>query len=385
MSGTSADGMDVALVAVASAREEDFSARLLAYQEIPFSSPLQSHIHALARPGGHQAGGGLDALDQMLALDLALGYEFARAARDVLRSEGVSPTTIRAIGHHGQTIRHRPSETFGGPGASLQIGSGAVLVEELGIPVVCDFRSRDMALGGQGAPLVPLLDQLLLTQEVPVVTLNLGGIANLTWLPPRGSPERVLAYDTGPANAWLDAACRWGKIPGGMDAGGARARRGELDGAWLAELLSHDYFRRPAPKSTGLEEFGAQVLLPQLEGRDLDSILRTLVEVTARSVGDALEQVRSLRGRFPRLYVSGGGRRNDFLLERLQDLTPGVEWRDPVERGVPADAKEAFAFAVLAARYMEDLPGNLPEVTGARRKTRLGSLLTPLGSVLSEG
>lgn len=387
LSGTSADAVDVALVAIPSCRRRDFRARLLAYQETPLPADIRERIHALALPAGSSLDpGGGDQLDQLLALDRDLGRIFLGAAHRLLEEAEVSPSSLSGVGLHGQTVRHRPPRGSGELGRSLQIGGADLLVEELRVPVVWDFRSRDMALGGQGAPLVPLVDRLLLEREdEAVAALNLGGIANLTWLPPSQSEEPMLAFDTGPANTWIDAAARAGGLAQGFDPGGERARRGELDEDLLRELLAHPFFQRLPPKSTGLEEFDGERARSFLPGRRLEDVLHTLTQLTVRTVGDAIRRLETSRGTLGALYVSGGGRRNDFLMELMAAELPGLPLLDTREVGVPGDSKEAFAFAVLAARSLEGLPGNVPEVTGATRSTVLGSLLFPSGSVPSGG
>lgn len=376
LSGTSADAVDAALVEVTSPRDQDFQARLVAFRECPLEPALRRRVLGLCRPGPRPE---LDVLDELLDLDVRLGEVFLAAARAVLAEAGVEARALKAVGHHGQTVRHRPPTSAGARGGTLQIGSAAILGEGLGVTVVHDLRSRDMALGGQGAPLVPLLDRLLLAApEVPVVALNLGGIANLTRVPPRGSSQPLVAYDSGPANTWIDAAARLADLPGGRDEGGARARAGTVDEPLLAELLGHPYFARPAPKSTGPEEFSADAVEAMGRGRRLEDLLATLVELTARSVAGAVRAlVPDPRGLT--VVAAGGGTANPFLMERLAAALPGVTWTDTGAHGVPPAAKEAFAFAVLAARAVHGLPGNVPSVTGARAETVLGSLLAPPG------
>jgi anhydro-N-acetylmuramic acid kinase len=374
ISGTSADAVDACLVEVESPRAEDFAARVLHFREHPVPPALRARIHRAAAPGAP-----LD-LDEFLELDRVLGHLFADAAVAVLEAADTSAERLRAIGHHGQTVRHRPPRDDAPEGSTLQIGCAAVLVERLGAPVVHDLRRRDMALGGQGAPLVARADRLLFGGlEGPTLALNLGGIANLTWVPPRGDPREPLAFDTGTASCWLDAACRRAGIPAGYDERGSLAAVGRVDDELLASLLADPFYRRPPPRSTGLEEFTAAAVPGILAGRRVEDALATLAELTARTVADGVRSAQEARGPAARLVAAGGGTRNDHLMARLHHHLPELPFVSLEEAtGVTADAKEAFAFALLAALHLHGLPGNEPAVTGASRPTLLGSLARPL-------
>ncbi|MGH9355465.1 MAG: anhydro-N-acetylmuramic acid kinase, partial [Terriglobia bacterium] len=319
-------------------------------------------------------------------LNFVLGSRFAAAALAVCRLGGIPPSRALAIGSHGQTIFHRgPAPRLGAArsawhGAStLQIGEPAIIAEQTGAPVVADFRSADIAAGGHGAPLVPMVDYLLLQDaKRGIVTLNLGGIANVTVLPRGGRLEDVFGFDTGPGNIVVDALVR--RFTRGRkryDAGGRWASRGRVMERLLAEMLASPFFKQFPPKSAGREQFGAGFVaqfFPKSKRVSQADALRTATELTARSVGEALR--RFVIGRVPvqRLVLSGGGAHNRLLRARLTDLLPGIELRLSDDFGLPVDAKEAVAFAVLADRTLRGLPGNIPAVTGARRAVALGKI-----------
>lgn len=374
MSGTSADGIDSCLVQLAG-HGFDMRFRILAHRSDPHPRSIKEEIGALARPGVRD----FDVLDRLLHLDLKLGHAFAGAALQVAEDAGVSLDTVAAVGLHGQTLRHRPPQGGGewSEGASLQVGSAAVIAETLGVRVVHDFRARDMACGGQGAPLVPLVDLGVLGgRDRPSVALNLGGIANLTYVPTRGREQMLLAYDTGPANSLLDATCRLsGKVREGYDRGGRRAARGKVDAALLEELLAHPYLAKDPPKSTGPEEFGEEMVEGFLERLALDDLLATLAAFTARTVADQVRFLAEIRRKPSRVVVSGGGARNAEVMRRLEEELGEVPVVPSDELGIPAEAKEAFAFAILAHQTLHGRAGNLPAATGARAPRVLGSII----------
>lgn len=353
ISGTSVDGLDIALIDLSDA------VRLAASTTMPFPDALRSDLLATGQPGN-------DDLDHIGALDAALGRFIGEAIGDFLRSQGLASEEIVAIGSHGQTIRHRPD----GPNAfTWQIGDPNRIAELTGITTVADFRRRDMAAGGQGAPLVPAFHQALFSDaSEPRVVANIGGIGNITHLPGDGSP--LTGFDTGPGNALLDAWCER-HTGSAFDRDGAWGRSGTLDDSLLEAMLAEPYLARRPPKSTGREVFN----LPWLErfspaGRAPVDVQRTLVEYTARTLLDAIA-----RWAIParRLIVCGGGRLNGFLLERLATLAdmPVV----PSEAlGFDGDAMEAAAFAWLAAQRLDGSLGNAPGVTGASGARVLGAV-----------
>lgn len=371
MSGTSADGVDAALVEWEDPREPR-PFRLRAYREEPLPASLQQRIHDLA--AGHTPPG--ETLRELAALDVLLAERFAAAAAGVAADAGLALEQVDAIASHGQTVAHHPELH-----ATLQIGDPSWIAERTGCTTIADFRPRDLAAGGEGAPLAPFFHFVALGSPAESrLVLNLGGMANVTWLPRGGQPEAVIAFDVGPANALIDGVVR--AASGGrerIDADGARARRGRVDAAWLARLLDDDFLRAPPPKSTGRERYGAaqaDALWSEARARGaaLDDLLATLCAFTAETVAHAcrahLEGVEAV----DRLLVGGGGVRNGALMQALR----GAMGRVPVEpfdlHGVPADAAEAMAFALMGRHTLLGLPNHLPQCTGARRAAVLGEI-----------
>jgi anhydro-N-acetylmuramic acid kinase len=362
MSGTSMDAIDAVLAEVSA---DNFSVR--AARSIDLPAAVADRLRRLAIPGGTHPGD-TDVLDELGYLDREIAELFAGAASALLAAAGVETAAVRAIGSHGQTLRHRPRAAAP---FTLQVGDPNVIAAATGIPVVADFRRRDVALGGQGAPLVPAFHAAVFAHPAEYrAVLNLGGIANLTLLPP-GEP--VTGFDTGPGNTLLDA---WSRRHLGQayDAGGAWAAGGRVDPQLLQRLLTHPYLALPAPKSTGPEDFSPAWLDAALAGADpLEpaDVQATLCEFTARTVVDALG------GQPPaRVIVCGGGAHNRTLLGRLAALLPGACVETSAAQDIDPDYVEAAAFAWLAARTLAGLPGNLPTVTGARCAAVLGAIWT---------
>ncbi len=366
ISGTSADAIDAALVRVSSPRELE----LVAYRELAIEDALRQRVHELGTSPA--------SLRELVALDVELGERFADAALAVAAEAGVGRAQIEGIGSHGQTVAHHPESTVRG---SLQIGAPAVIHERTGVPVVADFRSADIAAGGQGAPLTPFLHHSVFADDAePRAVLNIGGFTNVSYLPDR-DPARVVAFDPGPGNALLDRALR--HETGGaerFDRGGERALRGRPCVGLLAELLADPYFAKPPPKSTGHEYFDDAFLARVRDGvaaagGDFDDLLATLVRLTVDSVAQAAERF------FPvpvgRWLVYGGGTRNGALLGALRErLEPAaVETTDP--HGVPAEALEAMTFALLGWCAARGHASNLPSATGAAHAAVLGTATPP--------
>ena len=355
ISGTSADGIDAALVAFAPRLE------VLAACTVPWPEPLRRRLLDLAQ----QADATLSP-DAFGRLDAEVGECFALAALHLLERAGVDAAAVTAIGSHGQTLRHRPQGEFP---FSLQIGDPSRIAERTGITTVADFRRRDVAAGGQGAPLMPAFHAHVFGAGAEdSAVLNLGGIANLTLLP-RGGPVR--GFDTGPANALLDAWCE-AQTGAAFDHGGAFAAGGLVDAGLLERLLSEPWFRLPAPKSTGREVLQLGWLQARLGGHEAAAdVQATLVELTAASVADAL--LRELPG-CRRLLACGGGVHNPLLMARLAARLPAVTVASTAAAGLDPDHVEACGFAWLAARTLAGRPGNLPSVTGARGARILGAI-----------
>lgn len=371
MSGTSLDGVDAALVELDGDAAAALSWRLLAFRPAPYSREQRDAIHAGIVDG--------DAAS-LCELNANLGEWFADAALALLRDAGREPDEVDVIGSHGQTVWHSPPEA-GRRGATLQLGCAATIAERTGIPVVSDFRSRDVAAGGHGAPLVPWVDRTLFAHpDRTRVLLNLGGIGNLTRVPPRGSDEPLLAFDTGPGNALIDAAMEL--ATGGAesyDRDGGHARAGSVLPELLAELMDDDYLRRDPPKSTGRERYGrprAREIAERVGAggsTSWDDVVATLTAFTAASVADAVERWVLPRGA-DELVVTGGGARNPRLMELLAERLAPLPIDPDAALADVADAKEAIAFAALAWAHLNGVPAGVPEVTGAAGPRVLGSL-----------
>ncbi|MEO6263762.1 MAG: anhydro-N-acetylmuramic acid kinase [Luteimonas sp.] len=365
ISGTSADGIDVALTRFADAGAHA-RCELLLGRSYRWEGALRARLVELGQ------GGDGTSLDELGGLDVQVAQAFAEAALALLDEAGVAPAAVHALGSHGQTVRHRPEARFP---FTWQLGDGNVIAERTGINTVADFRRRDVAAGGHGAPLLPALHAALLrSPDETRAVLNLGGIANLTLLPPALGQDAggVRGFDTGPANALLDAWCeRHSGQP--FDAGGAFAASGTVDDALLAALLAEPWFALPPPKSTGREQFHLDWLQPRLGDvqRRPQDVQATLLELSAASIGDAL---RATQPDTRRLLACGGGVHNPLLLQRIAARLPGVVVESSAAHGVDPDFIEAMGFAWLARETFAGRPGNLPSVTGARGSRVLGAI-----------
>lgn len=356
ISGTSMDGIDAVL-----AEFGDRTAAIRDAVSLRYPPPLQARLRkAIENP--HAIG-----LDEFGALHAAVGDAFAEAADSLLEKAGIGPDTVLAIGSHGQTLRHRPDAELP---FTLQIGDPARIAVGTGITTVADFRSNDMALGGQGAPLVPPFHAWLWERpdEVTVV-LNLGGIANITILP--GNDGEVTGFDTGPGNTLLDAWSRE-KQSRPYDAGGEWAAGGSVHESLLDRLMSDPYIAAPAPKSTGFEYFNMPWIVRHLP-RDIPDrdVQSTLAEFSAWSIADAIRRHAPTTGT---VICCGGGTHNPDLLRRLGARLPEARIASSASIGLDPDWVEATAFAWLASRRLANQPGNLPAVTGASRPSRLGAI-----------
>lgn len=404
MSGTSADGVDAAVVCL-EGRPPALRWQVLAHRALPHPPALRAEIFAAFRP---ETG----TVERLCRLNVALGEAFGAAALQAIAAAGLTRAQVDLIGSHGQTVWHEPPAA-GGAGCTLQLGEAAVIAELTGLPVVSNFRPRDMAAGGQGAPLVAYVDTLLLTHPTLIrAAQNMGGIANVTYLPPLSAQPSVLslqpavgreqppesaspylpsaaspllpcAFDTGPGNMLIDYAA--GRATNGAwryDREGALAASGRVDEDLLAEWLADPYFRQPPPKTTGRERFGVQrgaQLWEQATARGLApaDIVATLTALTARSIAQAY---RDFLPRFPdEVIVSGGGARNPVLMALLRELLAPAQVRLSDELGLNVEAKEAVAFAVLAYETWHHRPSNLPAATGATRPVILGQLTLASG------
>lgn len=377
MSGTSLDGLDVALVRV----EEGSGARpgwtLEAFISRPYPPERRARLLEAITAGTPPA---------LARLHADLGEWFAEGVIDLLDGAAVDPRDVTAIGSHGQTIWHEPP-AGGTRGVTLQLGDPATLAARTGIDVVADFRAADVAAGGEGAPLVPWPDHLLFS--VPGrgrIVLNIGGIANLTWLPPGGDPAEVIAFDTGPGNVLIDHATVLAS--GGQDsfdAGGRRAAAGRVLPDVLRDLLADPFFDRPPPRSTGRERFGparveqlaARLGLEQPGDAGWNDLLATLAELTAVTLAEAIHRWVPVAG-LHEVLIAGGGSHNRHLVARLGAALQARGIAAPLRTGAEAlgvdpDAREAVAFAILAWAHLEGRSANLPQVTGAAGPRVLGS------------
>ncbi len=351
MSGTSLDGVDAALV--------DLSHRptLIGAEFVPYSKALRSRLIALHEPARNE-------LEDAARLGIELSRHYAVAVVRVLARSRVSAAKIRAIGCHGQTVRHRPEA-----GYSVQLGNPPWLAERTGITVVADFRSRDIAAGGQGAPLVPAFHAACFrSRSRHRAVANLGGIANLTVLPPQGT---VTGFDTGPGNILLDAWMRE-RFARDLDRGGALASRGEFIPILLRQMLADAYFRRHPPKSTGRDHFNLAWLRTfGVLRHKPENVQATLAELTARSLASAIARFSP---RTEEIYLCGGGVRNVDLVGRISRRLPGIGIASTESLGIHPDWVEAMAFAWLARCALRHEPGNLATVTGAKGPRVLGAI-----------
>jgi anhydro-N-acetylmuramic acid kinase len=352
MSGTSLDGVDAVLA--------DFSAipfQLHATRHDTYDSDLKQRLLALHQPGA-------DELHRASELDNALAMRYADAALELLAEHDIDPARVAAIGCHGQTVRHRPELGF-----TVQLNNPALLAEITGIPVVADFRSRDIAAGGQGAPLVPAYHAAMFRHpSIHRAIVNIGGIANVTDLPARGGAK---GFDCGPGNMLLDAWCaKYLGTP--YDAAGAWAASGRLLPGLLDALLGDPWFALPPPKSTGRELFNLDWLGRHLAGDEgTADVQATLLALSSLTIAEA---VREHCGKAVEVYLCGGGARNRELAESIIGALPGKLVATTDILGVAAEWVEAFAFAWLARQTLQGKPGNLPEVTGARGPRILGAV-----------
>jgi anhydro-N-acetylmuramic acid kinase len=382
MSGTSADGVDAALCEISGEGRGGLNVKLLAKHATDYPDFLRERILRACEPEGGKSG-------EVCELNFLIGEAFAFTANNLIDESGVNKAEIDLIGSHGQTVSHIPPRTDSASfqlGSTLQLGEPAVIAERTGIPVVSNFRTRDMAAGGQGAPLVPFIDYLVFSSDDKTrVALNIGGISNVTYLPAKGKPEDTLAYDTGPGNMIVDAMIQYlTQGDQSFDRDGAMAASGTVNQMLLKEMLKHEYLHRPPPKSTGREEFGVEFAVEMYEWgtkhghvimpRD---IIATATAFTALTIADSLKKFLLPKGKIDELIVSGGGVRNPVLMEQLARELPDIQILKSDQFGLPLKEKESIAFAVLARETILGRPSNLPSATGAAGPRILGQF-TPV-------
>lgn len=378
MSGTSADGIDAALVRISGA-PPSLSAKFERHLHARFPARVRQAVLRLAN-------GGATTTAEVSQLNFLLGEEFARAALGACERWRLPLAKLELIGSHGQTIYHQGAASrFLGArrvASTLQIGEPGIIAARTGVTTIGDFRPADMAAGGQGAPLVPFVDYLLYRhRKLGRVALNIGGIANVTLIPAGASVEDVLAFDTGPGNMVIDALVS--NTSGGRKAFDDDARiglRGRVIRPLLEEMLRHRYLRQAPPKTAGREQFGqeyARKLLEWAKKRRArpEDLVRTVTIFTALSIADAFRRFIFPRAHVNELIVAGGGTKNPLLMAQLGAALPGIEIVGSARFGVPAEAKEAFAFAILAYEAFHGRANNLPAATGAKRPAILGKLV----------
>lgn len=368
MSGTSLDGVDVALVDI-----DDDGFDTVGFHTVAYPEALRAALLGVSNCTTHTR--------EISRLNFLLPEVYAEAFFDACKAAGVDPKSVDLIGCHGQTIFHEsePVEVLGRKIAStLQIGDGSVLAERTGVPVVSDFRPRDMAAGGKGAPLVPFVDYLLFrSDEFGRVALNIGGIANVTILPAGCTPEGVVAFDTGPGNMVIDQLAS--RFSGGKlrcDEGGAMAMAGEVNAGLLAELLEDEYYARTPPKTAGREQYGKE-FVDRLIARELSEAdtVATATMLTAATIAEGIYGFSDAgEGGIGEVIVSGGGVHNPALMRMLRAELADMEVVDSAELGLDPDAKEAIAFAILAHETWHNRANNLASATGAKRGVALGKL-----------
>ncbi|MCF6286799.1 MAG: anhydro-N-acetylmuramic acid kinase [Candidatus Hydrogenedentes bacterium] len=365
MSGTSCDGVDAALVRIQGTGKA-LAMNLIAHETFPYTAVLRNKL--------------LDehlSIHDACSLDFELGARFAEAAQAMIDRAHDEDITVDFVASHGHTLAHIPpssSEKIG----TLQIGQSAIIAEHCSVPVVSDFRPRDMAVGGQGAPLVPYADWLLFHRlKRPIACLNIGGIANFTVVTPEF--RNIRAFDTGPGNMAIDGAMRL--LTSGMhemDKDGKAAAAGMIIDEFLDYLLDHPFFNKVPPKSTGREEFGMQVYLRDaLTARSehsLEDLVATVTEAVARSIIEAYDRFIKPENPAEHIIIGGGGAHNKALLERLTGSFGDAQVFTSDQYGIPPDAREAIAFAILGNEFIMGTAANVPCATGAERRVVLGKI-----------
>lgn len=374
MSGTSCDGVDAALVEIAGSGLK-MRVAFLDHYYTPFSDALRNALLAVMAPARTRT-------EDLASLNMEVGQTFAECASRLMEQAGTGPDQIAAIGSHGQTICHLPDGDGDHRPCTYQIGEPAVIAAECAATVVADFRAADLALGGQGAPLVPWTDYILFaSKETTRILQNIGGIANLTYLPVGQGPDSVIAFDTGPGCMVIDAMMRrLSERKHDFDPDGQYAARGSPDIKSVEKTMQLPYFKQPPPKSAGREQFGKSFVsgmrqLMRNRGLSKYDQLATGTLLTARSIAQAYRVQPGIDLHSVEVILCGGGARNATLLKMLQAELPDTEFKMVDDLGIPLQAKESVSFAMLAAACLDGIPANLPQVTGARRHALLGKII----------
>jgi len=385
MTGTSADGIDVALVRVADTGPSA-SLELVAFDTLRFSDTVRSRLLSAQGAGSCTA-------RELVVLSSYLGELHAHAAAHICKKAGLALAAVDLIGCHGLTLYHQPSpEKLPGfsVNGTLQIGNAAILAERTGVTVVSDYRSRDMAAGGQGSPLMAYLDYILYNHRSRGrIALNIGGIASLTALEADAPFDEVQAFDTGPGNCLLDLAVR--RFTGGKqthDKDGLWARNGKVNQALVRKLMEHPYLKRPPPKSADREMFGPAMLdrvLKEGEGMAPADVIATLTEFTIQTIFTSVMEFLLQKSRYEEVIVGGGGARNPVIMEGLRRVFPKIHIALADDYRIPAMAKDAVLMAFLASETLMGTPGSCPSATGSRRPVVLGSITPGVDFFASEG
>jgi anhydro-N-acetylmuramic acid kinase len=365
MSGTSLDGVDVAIVDL-SRKHGGVRVKPVAFRSTPYPKLVREAILGVSNAMTHTA--------TIARLNFLLGELYAEAILETCRRHRIPLDSVVLAGMHGQTIFHEAAavEYLGHRVTStMQIGEASVVAERTGIWTISNFRERDMAAGGKGAPLVPNVDHLLFRdRRAGRVALNIGGIANITMIPAGAQREEVIAFDTGPGNMIIDALVS--QLTAGVenyDRGGRIARSAKVHPRMLEAMLSDPYFKLDPPKACGREQFGREFVSGLIAtGLPVPDLIATATEMTARTIAGAISKFTGVT----EVIASGGGVHNRQLMRRLRELLPGLGIVTSAEHGIDPDAKEAIAFAILAYEFIHGRPGNLPSATGARRAVLLG-------------
>ena len=397
MSGTSADGVDAALVEIKKSPlnppfdlpffpsfrrrgrggckggEWGIKVDLIAFKKFPFSKKLRELIHKVSTPEYGR-------VDLICQLNFLIGELFAKAAIGVIKKSGYKMKDIDLIGSHGQTIYHMPD---GKPPSTLQIGEPSIIAERTGVTTIADFRTMDIAAGGIGAPLTPFAHYILFKKrEEGVAVNNIGGISNVTFIPAVGSINDVIAFDTGPGNMLIDSISyivTKGKV--GHDKDGKMANRGEANERLLNKLMKHPFIKKRPPKSTGREEFGYDTassvykLAKRFRLSDED-ILATVTKFTAKTIAENYRRFILKRNKISEVIVCGGGARNPILIDMISRELKSIRVRTSNSYGFPPETIESIAFAILGYAALKGIPANLPQVTGARKRVVLGKIIS---------
>lgn len=387
ISGTSVDGIDAAIVRIAG-HGAAAALDLVAFETVSYPDDLRAELLGIYDDT-------VNAVARLCSLNFTVGEQFAAAALSVCRHAGIDPATLTVIGSHGQTVWHQPAADpswSSSTPSTLQIGEPAVIAARTGVTTIGDFRVADMAAGGQGAPLAPYMDWVVFTGSARGTCVqNIGGIGNVTWLPPGATVDDVRAFDTGPGNILIDGLMTL--LSDGdqtYDRNGALGAAGTADASLLAELMRDPYLDQPPPKTTGREYYGQAMCRDLLaktglrQGALIDTdraarvraanLIATVTAYTAHSIADAYRRWLPTNARIDRVFVNGGGSRNPTLMRMLGELLAPVPVTPTDAAGVNADAKEAMLFALMAHDTLAGLPTNIPSATGARQAVPLGKI-----------